>query len=100
MICQVRVSYNSLIANRSAAPRDHSAGFADGAAPPIRAMGRSRFDGAPPPLREEPPLPTQPPFTAFVVNLSFESDEAAVRAFFEPMNPISVRLVSLSLIHI
>lgn len=94
MICQVRVSYNSLIANRSAAPRDHSAGFADGAAPSIRAMGRSRFDGAPPPLREEPPLPTQPPFTAFVVNLSFDSDEAAVRAFFEPMNPISVRLVS------
>lgn len=58
-------------------------------------MGRSNFDaGPPPPMREEPPLPTAPPFTAFVVNLSFESTEEDVRGFFEPMNPISVRLVS------
>lgn len=62
--------------------------------PPSRPMGHSRFDGPPPMMREEPPLPTEPPFTAFVVNLSFESTEDDVRMFFEPLNPVSVRLVN------
>lgn len=58
-------------------------------------MGRSRFDeGGAPFAREDPPLPTAPPFTAFVVNLSFDSTEADVQYFFEPLKPISVRLVS------
>ncbi|WFD19902.1 Eukaryotic translation initiation factor 4B [Malassezia caprae] len=75
------------------APRDHH--MADyGAADMGSRMPRSRFDGPPPVMREEPPLPTQPPFTAFVVNLSFDSTEGDVRMFFEPMNPISVRLVN------
>lgn len=58
-------------------------------------MGRSRFDeGGAPFAREDPPLPTAPPFTAFVVNLSFDSTEADVQYFFEPLKPVSVRLVS------
>lgn len=71
-------------------PSDYGAGDMGGR----MSLGRSRFDGPPPMMREEPPLPTQPPFTAFVVNLSFESTEGDVRMFFEPMNPISVRLVN------
>jgi len=55
---------------------------------------RPRFDGMPPPMREDPPLPTEPPFTAFVVNLSFDSTEGDVAYFFEPLKPISVRLVT------
>lgn len=79
----------------AAAPRDHH--MADyGAADMGSRMpsGRPRLDGPPPMMREEPPLPTQPPFTAFVVNLSFDSTEGDVRMFFEPMNPVSVRLVN------
>ncbi|WFD31524.1 Eukaryotic translation initiation factor 4B [Malassezia sp. CBS 17886] len=57
-------------------------------------MGRRFDDGGSQLMREEPPLPTQPPFTAFVVNLSFESTESDVQFFFEPLKPISVRLVS------
>ena len=64
------------------------------------SFSRSRYDGPPAPMREDPPLPTEPPFTAFVVNLAFESTEEDVRAFFDPMNALSVRLVKLSLIHI
>ena len=57
------------------------------------SFSRSRYDGPPARMREDPPLPTEPPFTAFVVNLAFESTEEDVRAFFDPMNALSVRLV-------
>lgn len=89
MTCQLLVSECHDL--RLAAPRELplSQDFASG-----QFMSRSRFDGPPPMAREEPPLPTEPPFTAFVVNLSFESTEDDVRMFFEPMSPISVRLVS------
>ncbi|PKI85339.1 hypothetical protein MVES_000228 [Malassezia vespertilionis] len=76
------------------APRDFSDSGAPGAfgARPMR----SRFEenGSFSRMREEPPLPTEPPFTAFVVNLSFESTESDVQNFFEPLTPVSVRLVS------
>lgn len=85
------MNHGTLFLTVTAAPRETPGNF--GAGFGARSMDRSRFDGAPPPMREDPPLPTAPPFTAFVVNLSFESTEADVRAFFEPMNPISVRLV-------
>ncbi|WFC99953.1 Eukaryotic translation initiation factor 4B [Malassezia yamatoensis] len=78
----------------TAPPREQGQGFGlggQGAFP-----SRSRYDdgGAPPFAREDPPLPTEPPFTAFVVNLSFESTESDVQYFFEPLKPLSVRLVS------
>ncbi|WFD47295.1 Eukaryotic translation initiation factor 4B [Malassezia furfur] len=76
------------------APRDQMSGFGSGGLG-SRPMGRSRFeDHGAPFAREEPPLPTEPPFTAFVVNLSFESTESDVQYFFEPLKPLSVRLVS------
>lgn len=46
------------------------------------------FNGQP---REELPLPTQPPFTAFVGNLSFETDEESIKGFFG--DSIAVRLM-------
>ncbi|KAJ3818985.1 hypothetical protein F5880DRAFT_1625805 [Lentinula raphanica] len=43
----------------------------------------SRPDRAPPPPREDIPLPTQPPYTAFVGNLPFDLMEAELEDFFE-----------------
>lgn len=54
-------------------------------------MYSTAFTGGPP--REELPLPTVPPFTAFVGNLTFETDEDALRSFFTDLQPTSVRLV-------
>lgn len=90
LVCIYRVD---MIADRSAAPRDYGSDFAAGGGLGARG-GRSRFDDGPGFARAEPPLPTEPPFTAFVVNLSFESTEADVEHFFEPLKPVSIRLVS------
>lgn len=79
----------------AAAPRAYGSDFGAGGFGSRPPMGRSRFDddgGSY--MREEPPLPTEPPFTAFVVNLSFENTESDVEYFFEPLKPVSVRLVS------
>lgn len=46
------------------------------------------------PAREELPLPTQPPFTAFIGNLSFDVSEEDIVAFFSPDQTTSVRLVT------
>lgn len=56
----------------------------------------SRFDGAggARPIREEPPLPTEPPFTAFVVNLPYEVTEQDLADYFDPIKPISIRIVT------
>lgn len=37
------------------------------------------------PPRDDVPLPTQPPFTAFVGNLAFDLLESDLAAFFEPL---------------
>lgn len=39
------------------------------------------------------PVPDVPPFTAFVGNLTFETDEEELRGFFSAQSPTSVRLV-------
>lgn len=39
------------------------------------------------------PLPTAPPYTAFVGNLTFETEEVDLREFFGDLNPTSARLV-------
>ena len=49
------------------------------------------FTNAPP--REELPLPTVPPFTAFIGNLTFETEESELLQFFSDLSPSSVRLV-------
>lgn len=54
--------------------------------------GARTFGGAPQ-GREELPLPTVPPFTAFIGNLTFETEDAELRDFFADIAPTSVRLV-------
>ncbi|PWN34128.1 RNA-binding domain-containing protein [Meira miltonrushii] len=46
------------------------------------------------PAREELPLPTQPPYTAFIGNLSFDVSEEDIASFFAPDQTTSVRLVT------
>ncbi|GAA5837801.1 hypothetical protein JCM11251_002326 [Rhodosporidiobolus azoricus] len=46
------------------------------------------------PQRAEVPIPTAPPYTAFVGNLSFETGEQDVAAFFDGLGVKSIRLVS------
>lgn len=41
-------------------------------------------DRAPLPPREEVPLPTVPPFTAFVGNLAFDMSDSELGDFFNP----------------
>ncbi|KAG7089674.1 hypothetical protein E1B28_011334 [Marasmius oreades] len=53
----------------------------------------SRPDRAAAPPREDLPLPTQPPFTAFVGNLSFDLTEAELGDFFSPSQPKSVKII-------
>lgn len=36
------------------------------------------------PMREDLPLPTEPPFTAFVGNLAFDINEQELEEFFGP----------------
>ncbi|KAF9267650.1 hypothetical protein L218DRAFT_954843 [Marasmius fiardii PR-910] len=53
----------------------------------------SRPDRAAAPPREDLPLPTQPPFTAFVGNLAFDLTEAELGDFFAPSQPKSVKII-------
>ncbi|WVQ80939.1 hypothetical protein IAT38_003046 [Cryptococcus sp. DSM 104549] len=72
-------------------PRKGEAGYLDSM--PDRASRQATFAGAPQ-QREELPLPTVPPFTAFIGNLSFDADvEEQVREFFGDLKPVSVRMV-------
>lgn len=69
----------------NAAPGRGEPGYLDSM--PDRAS-RAAFNGPP---REELPLPTVPPFTAFVGNMSFETDEEALKGFFG--NSTTVRIM-------
>ncbi|GAA5841092.1 hypothetical protein JCM3766R1_006663 [Sporobolomyces carnicolor] len=55
--------------------------------------GRDRYDDGRP-QRAEVPIPTEPPFTCFVGNLTFEVIEPDVEDFFTGLSVKSVRLVS------
>ncbi|KAK8845586.1 hypothetical protein IAR55_006302 [Kwoniella newhampshirensis] len=60
---------------------------------PDRSARQGLFPGAPS-AREEVPLPTVPPYTAYIGNLSFDDDvEEQVREFFGDLSPISVRII-------
>ncbi|KAL1413402.1 Eukaryotic translation initiation factor 4B [Vanrija albida] len=69
-------------------PRRGEPGYLDSM--PDRSA-RPAFGGGP--VRDEVPVPDVPPFTAFVGNLTFETDEEELRAFFQAQDPKSVRLV-------
>nr|XP_019014535.1 uncharacterized protein I206_00618 [Kwoniella pini CBS 10737]OCF53316.1 hypothetical protein I206_00618 [Kwoniella pini CBS 10737] len=73
-------------------PKKGEPGYLD-SMPDRAARTSTNFPGAPS-QREELPLPTVPPFTAFVGNLSYEPDlEDAVRDFFTDLNPLSYRIL-------
>ncbi|WWD22535.1 hypothetical protein CI109_107028 [Kwoniella shandongensis] len=60
---------------------------------PDRSARQGAFPGAPS-AREEVPLPTAPPYTAYIGNLSFDDDvEEQVREFFGDLTPVSVRII-------
>ncbi|KAN0064965.1 Eukaryotic translation initiation factor 4B [Thecaphora frezii] len=46
------------------------------------------------PPREEVPLPTKPPFTAFIGNLSYDVTEGEIEDYFAPAKVLSVRIVT------
>ncbi|KAI5481291.1 translation initiation factor eIF-4B [Pseudohyphozyma bogoriensis] len=68
--------------------QDRSGGFGDR---PGRERGGFESDRPP---RAEVPIPTAPPYTAFVGNLSFETGEADIADFFAGLTTTSIRLVS------
>ncbi|TFY51991.1 hypothetical protein EVJ58_g10266 [Rhodofomes roseus] len=51
----------------------------------------SRSDRGPP--REDLPLPTEPPYTAFVGNLAFDLAEGELEEFFSPIQTKSVKII-------
>lgn len=53
----------------------------------------ARTFGGAPPMRDDVPIPDVPPFTAFIGNLTFETEEDELRDFFQDLSPTSVRLV-------
>ncbi|GAA6006807.1 hypothetical protein JCM11491_003187 [Sporobolomyces phaffii] len=55
--------------------------------------GRDRYDDGRP-QRVEVPIPTEPPYTTFVGNLTFEVVEADLADFFTGLSVKSIRLVS------
>ncbi|GAA6033463.1 hypothetical protein JCM8097_001410 [Rhodosporidiobolus ruineniae] len=57
-----------------------------------RYGAQSRYDDRPP--RAEVPIPTAPPYTTFVGNLSFETSEQDIASFFDGLAVKSIRLVS------
>lgn len=57
--------------------------------------GRDSFDSRPP--RADVPFPTEPPYTAFIGNMNFDSSEQDIKDFFEGAANVtitSVRLIS------
>ena len=55
------------------------------------SLFKDRRDGYPP--REQLPLPTQPPFTAHLANLSFDATSTDVESFFQDCQVTNVRIV-------
>ena len=60
--------------------------------PPHTVYSHLLADRGPP--REDLPLPTEPPFTAFIGNLAFDLTEGELEEFFAP---VSVSVLSLVL---
>ena len=56
-----------------------------------------RRDGYPP--REQLPLPTQPPYTAHIGNMSFDATQGDVSDFFKDCEVTNVRIVEDKLDH-
>ncbi len=58
------------------------------------SSGGGDFAGSNYPPREDVPLPTRAPFTAFVGNLAFDVTEGDLEEFFQPLAISSIRLVN------
>lgn len=56
-------------------------------------MGGSSFDRPQYSVREELPLPTEPPFTAHIGNMSFDATSADLEDFFKDCAVTNVRIV-------
>ncbi|RXK38691.1 hypothetical protein M231_04001 [Tremella mesenterica] len=77
-------------ARDSSAPKRGEPGYLDSM--PDRGHGdRPAFGGAIP-ARQDVPIPNAPPFTAHVGNLSYETEEDDLRAFFTELQPTGVRI--------
>lgn len=72
-------------------PRRGDADYFD-SLPDREARGPGGFSDRGPP-REELPLPTRAPYTAFVGNLTFETTEGDLSAFFESSQTVSVKII-------
>ncbi|ORY29312.1 hypothetical protein BCR39DRAFT_532257 [Naematelia encephala] len=70
------------------APKRGEPGYLDSM--PDRAA-RTSFTGLPP--REQLPIPTSPPYTAFIGNLTFETDETELAGFFADLEAFGARIV-------
>ena len=57
----------------------------------LRPLAERRADGYS--VREQLPLPTQPPYTAHLANLSFDAMQADVEDFFKDCQVTNVRIV-------
>jgi translation initiation factor 4B len=53
----------------------------------------SRPDRATAPPREDLPLPTQPPYTAFIGNLAFDLTETELEDFFGPSKTKTIKII-------
>ena len=83
-----RLGGSHLTRNMAGGPRD--GGFGGG---PRGGPGGFESDR---PMRAEVPIPTEPPYTAFVGNLSFETREGDLEAFFEGLGVRPGIVLSLS----
>ncbi|KIL67443.1 hypothetical protein M378DRAFT_73487, partial [Amanita muscaria Koide BX008] len=54
---------------------------------------RASIVDRPGPPREDLPLPTQPPYTAFIGNLAFDLTEVDLETFFSAFNPKSIKII-------
>ncbi|KAH7922502.1 hypothetical protein BV22DRAFT_1037397 [Leucogyrophana mollusca] len=56
-------------------------------------FGSTRSDRPFAPPREDLPLPTQPPYTAFIGNLAFDITESELGGFFSPHQTKSIKII-------
>ncbi|KAG6878073.1 hypothetical protein C0992_008652 [Termitomyces sp. T32_za158] len=59
----------------------------------VTADGTTISDRTAAPPRDDIPLPTNPPYTAFVGNLSFDLTESELEEFFAPLKAKSVKII-------
>ncbi|KAG6853963.1 hypothetical protein C0991_012109 [Blastosporella zonata] len=81
-----------LLPNAPAARNDDDQGARPGGYGRRDDFPSTRLDRAGPP-REDIPLPTRPPYTAFIGNLAFDLKESELEEFFAPTKTKSVKII-------